>query len=168
MTNGSAGVPNGVISVLQTDMADGDSSVDNMLEGGSKTFYTVQNRQDTKRLLENGTPWPNSPSRAHFGEGVYAWGSLEDAEKYMSTLGDKCEDIQIIEFRISNFDFDRINKMDLTIFSDELANEFLAKYSSLFGEGLPHGYDFIRRAAGMTDEYFFSKTIFDLLQFVKR
>src|SRR6267142_4607019 len=51
-----------------------------------RMFYTVQNEASASRLQSGGIPWPTEPTKAHLGEGLYAWGSRSQAEAYQSRL----------------------------------------------------------------------------------
>ena len=64
----------------------------------SKTFYTVQNSSDTKRLLSNGLPWPTDSHRVNLGDGVYAWSGMDDALNYFKLKSKRTSDLQILEF----------------------------------------------------------------------
>ncbi|WP_075343641.1 DUF6443 domain-containing protein [Tenacibaculum agarivorans] len=127
-------------------------------------FYTVQGADDVARLMGDGLPWPNSSTSAHLGEGVYSWASREAAELYMSRLSSfGYEGLQIMKFRVKGYG--SLKTLNMTRFSDDAANAWLSKYSSLFGEGTSHSYQHIIRPAGMGDEYFFAKEIFNKIIF---
>ncbi|WP_420552113.1 DUF6443 domain-containing protein [Tenacibaculum aiptasiae] len=128
-------------------------------------FYTVQGADDAVRLLGDGLPWPNSPTSAHFGEGLYSWGSKSAAELYKSRLGSfGIEGLQVMRFRVSGYS--RLKTLNLTKFSDEAANAWLSKHSSLFGDGASHSFQHIIRGTGMgNNEYYFAKEIFSKIKF---
>jgi RHS repeat-associated protein len=135
-------------------------------ECGVKTFYTVQDKADAIRLRNNGTPWPTDPHRAHFGEGVYAWGSKAEAENYFTKVSRRTGDLEVVEFSISTRNFDSLKKLDMTKMSDDAANDWLSKHSTLYGDGVPHNLDYITRGTGMgQSEHYFSKDVYHLLSF---
>ncbi|MGP3918661.1 RHS repeat domain-containing protein [Nonomuraea sp. 10N515B] len=132
-------------------------------DGESITFYTVQGEKDESRLRSSGgEPWPTEPNKAHFGPGVYAWGSKEDAERYLALLSRRYKGLRIVSFSFRRSLFIKLKKARLSPDNEE---EFVAKYSSLYGEGLPHDYDYISRGTGMGQtEHFFSSRIYGLLK----
>ena len=79
---GVENLPNGVISWLQADMADGDSSVDDLVEGGSDTtkLYRVMSDAEYESLMSNGqfTPYDMAMEEKWFAT------SMEDAEEWAS------------------------------------------------------------------------------------
>lgn len=133
--------------------------------GGNKQFYSVQGKEDAARLMGDGVPWPNKPTQAHLGEGVYAWDNLADAQKYMDLLSNKGrEGLSILKINISESAYNKLNILDLTKMSDVKVDIWMDTYSQ-FGKGMPHGYDGVIRATGnFGNENFFSKAIFDLLE----
>jgi RHS repeat-associated protein len=134
------------------------------------TFYTIQSEADATRLANGGMPWPTGPTRAHFGEGLYTWGSKAEADAYLgikiSRPGVENANLRIMEFSIKKSDFRSLNKFIVPT-EDGPANLFLGKHSSLFGEGAPHGYDYIRRDGAAFTEHYFSKDVFPLLKLKK-
>lgn len=132
------------------------------------TFYTVQGAEDALRLRTIGTPWPSGPTSAHLGEGVYSWGSRAEAEAYHEVLKRNLAEVhlEIMEFKVSKSDFSKFKKFEVPL-DDDLANAWLEKHSSLFGKGEPHGFQYIKRRAGMGDEHYFDKSVFKKLQFKK-
>ena len=132
-------------------------------------FYSVQGGRDAARLLSGGKPWPISPNRAHFGAGLYTWKNVSSATKYKTALSKMgYTDLHIMTIRISKLNYGKLNKFDITKLSDNAANAWLNKHSSLFGKGLPHGYNHIIRKTGLNaNEYYFSKDIFPSLKVSK-
>lgn len=131
------------------------------------SFFTVQAEKDAIRLMEGGAPWPLSATRAHLGEGLYAWGSKADAEAYLKVLGAHgAPDLSILEFRISKSTLKGLKSFSVPL-EDEAANLWLSKFSSLYGEGLPHGFQYIQRSASMGTEHYFSKEVFPLFNIKK-
>lgn len=96
------------------------------------------------------------------GQGVYSWGTKAEAEAYLAVSPGK----EIMEFSISKRAFNKLNKFEVPI-NDDLANAWLGKHSSLFGEGVPHNYDYIIRQTGMGPEHYFNSNIFSKLKFKK-
>lgn len=128
-------------------------------------FYTVQNDLDAERLRNDGSPWPNEPSRAALGEGVYAWGTLDDAQKYLDRIQQRDPSAQILSFTIDNNDLNNLRSININALSDNDAAAFMNQYSRLFGGTPNHGYDYIQRGTNMGVEHYFSSIIFDLLNF---
>ena len=134
-------------------------------ESGSKTFYTVQNSADAKRLLSDGLPWPTDPHRANLGDGVYAWSSKEDAINYFNIKSKRTDDLQILEFEVLQTDLNKMRQLDLTKMSDDEVNTFLDSYARLNGGTPNHGYDYIQRMTGLGIENYFNKSVFGKLKF---
>ncbi|GGZ14253.1 hypothetical protein GCM10010387_02930 [Streptomyces inusitatus] len=128
-------------------------------------FHTVQDRSNATRLRGDGTPWPSEDTRGQYGEGVYSWGSAEEAARYAERLRNRGVDVEILRFKISDSDFSSLNKADVVEMSPADAEAFMDRYSRLYGDGTPHDFDYIRGHTGMGDEHFFHKRIFDLLNF---
>lgn len=131
----------------------------------NKTFYTVQNSTDAKRLLSDGTPWPTEPNRANLGEGVYAWSSKEDALNYFNIKSKRTSDLQILEFEVSQADLSKMKQLDLTKMTDDEVNAFLDSYARLNGGTPNHGYEYIQRMTGLGVENYFNKSVFEKLKF---
>jgi hypothetical protein len=165
--------------------ADGLSFIDPILANGSKggmmrniaawrmnnfrknstTFYSVQGPEDAARLSAGGTPWPIEPNRAHMGPGLYSWGSKERAVNYFNIMNKRVDNLEIMPFRISNKNLNSLNKLDLRPpVSDDAANAWLGKYSSLYGEGIPHDYEYVIRGTGIGAEHYFSNNAFHLFR----
>ncbi len=132
----------------------------------NKTFYTVQGIEDAARLRSTGTPWPSGPTSAHLGEGVYSWATRAEAEAYRTRFPDI--HVEIVEFKVNKFRFNRLKKFEVPL-DDDLANSWLNKHSSLFGDGLiqPHGFQYIKRSSSMGFEHYFDKSVFPKLKFKK-
>ncbi|KMQ61890.1 hypothetical protein ACM40_06085 [Chryseobacterium sp. BLS98] len=128
----------------------------------SKTFYTVQGAEDVARLKSGGIPWPTSPTSAHFGEGLYTWDTRAEAEAYRDLLKKNLPELhlEIMEFKISKGSFNRFKKFEVPL-DDDLANSWLNKHSSLFGNGEPHGFQYIKRSSSMGYEHYFDKNVFN-------
>lgn len=131
---------------------------------GSTTFHTVQNPVDAARLRGTGEPWPTSPTRAQFGPGVYAWGSRSEAEAYAGALTRHgATDLEIVPFNVSNGDLAGFRSVNVDSLADPDA--FMSKYSSLYGEGLAHEYQYITRGTNFGVEHFFDRSVFGQLDF---
>jgi RHS repeat-associated protein len=140
----------------------------NFSRNNSKVYYTVQNGDDATRLFNGGQPWPNSPTRAHLGEGLYTWGNRSDAQSYLNRLTQRGADVSIFSFRISNDKLQNLRTLDLRPpVSDEAANEWLSLYSSLYGKGLKHDYQHVIREATVGTEHYFQKDVFSLFRMSK-
>jgi RHS repeat-associated protein len=129
-------------------------------------FHTVQSRADAERLRNGGEPWPAEDIRGQYGEGVYSWGSEEEALRYAERLRGRGLDVEILKFRVSGSDFDALSKADIVNMSPSEAEAFVDRYSRLYGAGEPHGYDYIRGHTGMGHEHFFHKRVFHRLNFL--
>ncbi|KAB1144165.1 hypothetical protein F7R91_22665 [Streptomyces luteolifulvus] len=129
-------------------------------------FYTVQDAENAARLRGDGTPWPTAENRGHYGEGVYSWESRADAERYAERLRGRGAVVEVMPFRVSASDFENMKKIDLHEIGEDAATEFADKHSRLWGDGLPHDYDYVRAPTGMGQaENIFSKSVFHLLKF---
>ncbi|SFF60433.1 hypothetical protein, partial [Thermoflexibacter ruber] len=135
-------------------------------------FFTVQSNEDTDRLRTTGYPFPTEPNKSALGEGVYAWGTLAAAHLYRQNLISRygesvIEKTIILAFRIKTNILNSLRQLDI----DSLTNpeEWLSKYSKLWG-GIPnHGLQYIIRGTGEAmrgaKEHFFHHTIFSFLKF---
>lgn len=139
---------------------------------GQKSFYSAQSKGRIEQLLGGGEPWPNKPTEAHFGEGLYTWSSLDDAENYLAWLKNRPwvddTELNIIEVNISRTNYNDLHTMDLRKLFDDAQSDWLYNYSAL-GNALSelHGYDHSIRGAGIGDELFFPKNIFFILSMKK-
>ncbi|MGY3682658.1 RHS repeat-associated protein [Streptomyces sp. TE33382] len=129
-------------------------------------FYSVQDAANATRLRGDGTPWPTEDIRGQYGEGVYSWGSAEEATRYAERLQARGAEVEVLRFRISDSDFSSLRKADVVEMSPAEAEAFMDRYSRLYGDGKPHDFDYIRGHTGMGDEHYFHRRIFDLLNFM--
>jgi len=133
-------------------------------------FYTVQDPADVARLRSSGEPWPIAPERASVGEGVYAWGSRAEAEAYRTLLRATASgqaDLEMIAFQVSNADLRSLRQLDRTLLSGEQDENWLNRYSSLWGGTPDHGLEYIKRGTRFGVEHFFHKSVFRLLHFME-
>ncbi|MFF8864508.1 DUF6531 domain-containing protein [Streptomyces sp. NPDC015139] len=129
-------------------------------------FYTVQDPANAARLRGDGTPWPSEMHRAAYGEGVYSWETRAHAERYFERVSGRGANVEIVPFRIGADDFANLKRIDLLAISEDEATAFADKHSLVWGEGTPHGYDYVRAPTGMGQpENYFNKSIFHLLKF---
>jgi RHS repeat-associated protein len=128
-------------------------------------FHTVQDRYNAERLRGDGTPWPTEDIRGQYGEGVYSWGSAEEAIRYADRLRSRGAEVDILRFRVSDGDFTSMNRADVIEMTPSEAEAFVDKYSRLYGDGAPHDFDYVRGPTGMGDEHYFHKRVFALLNF---
>lgn len=137
--------------------------------GGTATFFLVQNSQGASRLLNGGAPWPTAPNKSNLGEGLYVWNNLDDALAYFSKLqAGGAQNLLMLEARISQSALSKLRTMDLTKVSDDEANVWLDRFAKLNG-GIPnHGYERVIRGAGLADENYFSKDVFNLFKIIVR
>lgn len=144
------------------------SSYDNILVSGrldsSVSFYTVQGSDDALRLASGGEPWPTGATRAHLGQGLYAWDDEATALSYQGRLSGRGVNASVLEIRASNVRLGKLSTMDVTRLDDAVANAFLGRYSYLYADDaasvVPHGFDHVIRQAGMGTEHFFSPAAF--------
>ena len=138
----------------------------NLEEGGSTTFYTVQNGRNVERLLSDGQPWPTKPEKANLGDGVYAWDNMDDAQRYMERKqGRTSEPLTILRFEVNNSDLNSMRTFDSRGLTDNELNNFFDQYARLYGGTPNHGYDHIINETNMGVEHYFDKTIFEKLNF---
>ena|SRR5437762_12523983 len=133
-------------------------------------FYTVQDAADAARLRGPGEPWPDVPSRAALGPGVYAWSSRTEAEAYRQSLIDAAEgplELEIMVFRVSNVALQSFQRLDIDSLSEEDAETWMARYSQLWGGTPDHGLEYIQRSTQFGVEHFFARSVFHLLQFAE-
>jgi hypothetical protein len=129
---------------------------------GTTEFHTVQSPDDAARLTTNGgEPFPTEPDRAHFGPGVYSWGSRAEAEAYAANK----PGAQILTFSIRNDDLAGLNQAHLGTMSDDEATAFMEQNSLLWDGDASHGLDYISRPTNRGTEHYFSSNVFDLLDF---
>lgn len=131
-------------------------------------FFSVQGLDDAARLRGTGEPWPLEMHRAHFGPGVYSWGSRAEAEKYLALKLRRSEnaDLELMRFTIHEKDFAKLKKVDISQMTDDEAQAFLDRYSLMSDTGrTDHGLEYITRPTGMGPEHFFDKSVFGLLTF---
>ena len=123
------------------------------------TFYTVQTPADAQRLRSGGEPWPNGMSRANMGEGLYSWGTAEEAAQYAARMRAKGVDVETVKLQMTKEAFNKLNGIDLTKMSDMDVDEWMERFSQ-YGEGNPHGKDYVARGTGMGTEHYFSPDAF--------
>ncbi len=146
---------------------------DQLFGGVTTTFFTVQNDRDANRLWSNGKPWPTEDIRAHFGPGVYAWRTRQDAQEYLARLQRRIkEPLQIIEFRIWNCCLRRFRCLDIATIPETEIDSWMNRHS-LLGNGPfePHGYEYLLRPVGFPEtgppavEHYFHTSVFRHLWF---
>ncbi|MEV7365473.1 polymorphic toxin-type HINT domain-containing protein [Streptomyces sp. NPDC091299] len=129
--------------------------------GETIEFHTVQGPDDASRLASGGDPFPTEPHRAHFGPGVYAWGSRAEAEAYAANK----PGAKILSFSIRTEDLAGLNQGHLGEMGDDEATSFMEQYSLLWDGDASHGLDYITRPTARGTEHYFSSNIFHLLNF---
>ncbi|MBK9417943.1 MAG: RHS repeat-associated core domain-containing protein [Flavobacteriales bacterium] len=127
-----------------------------------RRFYSVLGDGDFNRLKGGGAPWPTAPSKAHLGAGVYSWGDFQTAAAYRADYEAKgILGLSIRQLDITDSKFKGLLKLDLYSLDATGAENWIASHSSLYGAGLPHGFDYIK---GMTSrfgaEHYFSSGSF--------
>ncbi|MGW9068647.1 putative T7SS-secreted protein [Streptomyces yangpuensis] len=131
-------------------------------------FHTVQDPANATRLRGDGNPWPEADTRGQWGEGVYSWGTLDEAVRYAERLRGRDIEVEILTFKVSADDFNMMNKVDITKMTPDKMDEFFEKHSRLYSEAgaQPHNFDYVRGPTGMGVENYFSRGVFHLLKFV--
>ncbi|WP_412795279.1 DUF6531 domain-containing protein [Streptomyces sp. MS19] len=134
---------------------------------GYLDFFTVQSPEDATRLRGDGTPWPGEATRGQWGDGVYSWGTRQDADAYADLLRNRRgATVEILHFRVSEADFTAMNRADITAMTPDDAEAFMDRHSRLYGDGVPHGRDYIRGfTSNFGNEHFFSTAVFCRLKF---
>jgi len=146
-----------------------DDNTDNDDEPATHTYYTVQNESDAERLCGDGTPWPTEGTRANLGEGVYAWGNMDDAQNYLERKqGRTSEPLSILQFNVNDNDLSNMKTLDTRNMSDAQRESFFGQYGVLYGGEPNHGYDYIINNANLGVEHYFNITVFDKLHFEGR
>ncbi|WP_450182925.1 DUF6531 domain-containing protein [Streptomyces caniferus] len=135
-----------------------------------RDFHSVQGAQDAARLRGggDGSPWPGDEDRGQYGEGVYAWDTLEEAQTYLARRQKSHTGLEIVSFRISEDDFQGLRRRDQIEMwekSPDDAEAWAGRHSRIYGDGHPHDYDYVRGPTGLGPENYFSKRIFHLLKF---
>ena len=135
------------------------------LGAATRTFYTVQSEADAARLLADGGAWPLGATRAHLGPGVYAWATEAEATAYLTNLSSRGVEanLKIVQIQISGSNLAKLSSFVVPA-EDQAANAWLQAHSSLYGSGIPHGYQYVQRATSMGMEHYFSSNIFNLFK----
>lgn len=130
---------------------------------GSKSvsFFTVQGAEDAARLLKGGAPWPTNAIRGQWGPGVYAWGSKAEANAYMEALaGYEITGLQVVELRIKRSQLNALSRFE-SVPGTQAAEHFSTIHSRLYGQGAPHGFQYIKAPTGNFQfEHYFSPDVF--------
>ncbi len=72
--------------------------------------------------------------------------------------------MSIVEFKIDGAKLGKLSQHTV-IGGTEEATLFFDKYSRIYGEGLPHGFDYIKApTSNFGSEHFFSKGVFHLFK----
>ncbi|MFG2988649.1 putative T7SS-secreted protein [Streptomyces sp. NPDC048257] len=131
-------------------------------------FHTVQDAANAERLRGDGNPWPAADTRGQWGEGVYSWGTLDEAVRYAERIRGRGGEVEILTFKVSADDFAGMNRVDITKMTPDKMDEFFEKHSRIYSEGgaQPHNFDYVRGPTGMGVENYFSRGVFHLLKFV--
>ena len=125
-------------------------------------YYSVQSLNDVARLREGGDPWPTGLRRANLGPGLYA--DPSDAERYRAHLLQRgAVGLVVVTYEIPEADLLQLSKQDLTQLSDEDLTGWLERYSE-YGDGEPHGYEYLVRNTGMGTEHYFASSVFSRLR----
>lgn len=127
-------------------------------------FYSVQSSADAARLAEGGSPWPGGLRRANLGFGFYAWLSREVASHYQTLLERHGgHDLRIVAYEIDDLALGQLRKLDLTEWDDDAVTTWLDRHSC-YGEGRPHGYDYVVRPTHLGPEHYFTALASGLMQ----
>ncbi|OQP50213.1 hypothetical protein A4D02_27685 [Niastella koreensis] len=68
-----------------------------------------------------------------------------------------------MEFSITKSQLKSLNGFAVSA-DDEIANKWLETHSSLYGQGTPHGFNYVQRMTSMGVEHYFSKQAFQLFK----
>ncbi|MFG2050519.1 DUF6531 domain-containing protein [Micromonospora sp. NPDC048935] len=137
-----------------------------LMSCGYRTYYTVQGPADAVRLRNGGNPWPTEATRGQWGEGVYSWSNVGEAQKYMDRLTGRGHDVAIVPFRVAEENLSNMSQVHWKDLTPQAAEDFMDAHSRLFGAGMEHGLDHISWTAGNIGmEHFFSARVFDKLDF---
>ncbi|MFF3498919.1 hypothetical protein [Streptomyces sp. NPDC003247] len=90
---------------------------------------------------------------------------MEEAVRYAERIRSRGGDVEIVTFRGSGDDFASMKRADIVSMTPEQAEAFVDTHSRLYGDGLPHDYDYIRGHIGMGDEHYFTRHVFPNLKF---
>ncbi len=97
---------------------------------------------------------------------MYAWSTKAEAEAYLKVKqASVSTKLDVYSFSIKRSDLVGFNKFTVPL-DDALANHFLSKYSSLYGQGLPHGFDYIIRNTGMGLEHYFAESVMHYIKWL--
>ncbi len=133
-------------------------------------FFTVQDAENAARLRGPGEPWPQQPDRAALGEGVYAWADRAEAEDYRRSLVaivDELPELEIVLFRVPSTVLSAFQQLHLDLLSDAETEEWLARYSLLWGGTPDHGLEYLQRGTQFGAEHFFARSVFHHLHFAE-
>jgi hypothetical protein len=132
----------------------------NAAEGSRTTFHTVQGADDAARLGSGGHPFPTDPDRAHFGPGVYSWGSEAEAVAYAANK----PGTTIMRFSVANDTLAKLPQAHVGGMTDDAATTFMEQNSLLWGGNAGHGLGYISRPTARGTEHYFSSNVFEELE----
>lgn len=129
------------------------------------SFFSVQTESEAIRLAKGGWPWPSAPTKAHLGEGLYTWGTKAEAKSYLDALSknNPSLNLKILEFKIPEAQLSSLKTFKVP--TNNVGDQWLSTHSTLYGNGIPHGYQYIQGNTNFGTEHFFSKDIFRLFNF---
>jgi hypothetical protein len=128
-----------------------------------KNFYSVLSPEDHARILAGGEPWPSEPHRAALGEGVYAWGTREEAEDYLNRLSGRVPDLKIVEFSVDEATLASFKQVDVDSLHDPDA--WMQQHSKLWGGTPDPSIEYARRQTAIGQEHYFNKSVFNKLSY---
>jgi len=146
------------------------------------SFYTVQDKEGVNRIVHGKGTWPITPTKAHFGPGLYSFDDIKHARKYKKLITDRCknEGIEIPKLHIVKVSFSKRSLEDFKPFDVDLLDSFemgetekwLNRHSSLLTDNKKvesHGKKAIIRGTGnFGKEHYFhpeclEEAVFDLV-----
>jgi RHS repeat-associated protein len=143
---------------------DGTPTVDvDPLGLACKKFYSVLSPEDAARLRAGGEPWPDEPHRAALGEGVYAWGSEEEAQNYMNRLSGRVPNLETVEFSVDDANLASFKQVDVDAHADP--EGWMQEHSKLWGGTPDPSIEYVRRQTAIGQEHYFNKSVRNKLNF---
>jgi hypothetical protein len=133
----------------------------NRFRQNSVRFYSVQNPQDVERLLAGGEPWPSGLRRANIGQGLYAWATRVQANRYLQRLDPDSElRLRIMTHRVLKSEIQRFFTLDMRNWDDDAIDAWMNLHSH-YGRGVPHNYQYVIRVTGnFGAEHLFTPAVF--------
>ena len=132
----------------------------------NRNFYSVQSRTDSARLRAGGEPLPEGPASTAYGQGVYAFDSLESANGYQSHLAKVrgVEGLEVIRFSVPRTTLGRMRSLDTDSLPQPEIDAFVDTHY-MAGHPPTHAYQHLTRGTQFGQEHFFDKSVIGSLRF---